>query len=183
MKKPVYNYPNFVKKVELEKTKDKRFWLKLTIDESKRETIIVILKNPSRANKEVSDKTVYNVLSYLYKNRDKYGVLSNVKSVIIVNLIPHYQTYSNKLESLKNDVVCADNLDTIKRVTAENSNVLIAWGNPPKGLCEEYKTLKNRVLKILSDNDNKIFYVDKFSFLGNPKHGQIWGYSDQLHIL
>ena len=61
MKKPVYRYPSFVKKVELEKTGNKRFWLELVIDESKDESIVVILKNPSRANKEVSDKTVYNV--------------------------------------------------------------------------------------------------------------------------
>jgi hypothetical protein len=44
MRKPVYKYPDFVIDVELDKTDSKRFWLKLIIDESKTESIIVILK-------------------------------------------------------------------------------------------------------------------------------------------
>lgn len=37
------------------KTADKRYWLNLIIDETKKEDIIVILKNPSRANENISD--------------------------------------------------------------------------------------------------------------------------------
>ncbi len=181
MKKPVYKYPDFVKKVELEKADDKRFWLKLLINESKSESIIVILKNPSRANKEVSDKTVYNVSNYIFRNQERYDVLKNVGSIIILNLMPHYQTYSNKLEALKNDVVCAENLATIKRITSENSKVIIAWGNHPSGLFNEYEALKVQVMKTLLENSNKVFYVDKFSIAGNPKHGQVWGCENKLN--
>lgn len=183
MKKPVYKYPSFVKKVELDKTDNKRFWLKLLIDQSKTESIIVILKNPSRADKEVSDKTVYNVLNYIYRNKEKYDVFSNVKSIIILNLIPYYQTYSKELKSLKNEIVCQDNLDVIERVTNQYSKTIIAWGNHPSGLYQEYEGLKKQVMQILIFNDNKILYVDKFSLLGNPKHGQVWGYGDDLHSL
>lgn len=180
MTKPIYKYPSFVKKVELEKTDIKRFWLELVIDESKDESIVVILKNPSRANQVVSDKTVYNVSNYIYRNREKYDVFSNVKSIIILNLIPHYQTYSKKLEVLKNEVICQDNLDTINRVTSRHSKIIIAWGNHPSGLYQEYEILKEQVMQILTDNNNQVFYVDKFSKAENPKHAMVWGYSDNL---
>lgn len=180
MKEPVYKYPGFVQNVELEKTVDKRFWLKLTIDETKKESIVVVLKNPSRADKTVSDKTVYNVSSYIYKNQDNYDVLKGVGSVIILNLIPHYQTYSKELKSLKSEIVCQDNLDTIKRVTSRHSKIIIAWGNHPSGLYQEYEILKDQVMQILTDNNNQVYYVDKFSKAQNPKHAMVWGYSDKL---
>jgi len=180
MTKPVYKYPDFVQKVELEKTDNKRFWLKLTIDETKKDSIVVILKNPSRANKEISDKTVYNVSNYIYRNQDKYEILNGVGSVVILNLIPHYQTYSDQLIELKNGVVCTENLRTIDAVAKQNSTVIIAWGNHPAGLFKEYETLKSEVLQILAKNNNEIFYVDKLSAAGNPKHGQIWAYENIL---
>ena len=180
MRKPIYKYPDFVAGVELDKTDSKRFWLKLIIDESKTESIVVILKNPSRANKEVSDKTVYNVSSYIYHNRDKYDALKGIGSVFILNLIPHYETYSNKLEPLKSEVICAENLSTIYRLSGEYSKVVIAWGDHPSGLFKEYIALKAQVIQSLTENNNKVFYVGKLSKALNPKHGQIWAYKDAL---
>ena len=105
MTKPVYRYPDFITYISLEKTDTKRYWLKLQFDESKNETVTIILKNPSRANKSVSDKTVYNVSCYIYKNRDKYPEFKNVGTIVILNLIPNYQTYSDQLELLKNEII------------------------------------------------------------------------------
>lgn len=48
MRRPIYKYPDFVAGVELDKTDSKSFWLKLIIDASKTESIIVILKNLSQ---------------------------------------------------------------------------------------------------------------------------------------
>ena len=180
MTKPVYKYPEFITDITLEKTEGKRYWLKLVFDESKKETISVVLKNPSRADETVSDKTVYNVSSYIYNNRYKYPEFKDVGSIIIVNLIPHYQTYSNQLEPLYDEIINQKNLDTIKKITRESNKVLIAWGNAPKGLYTEYELLKSHILSILSDNKNNVFYVDKLSKEGNPKHGQIWGYDDAI---
>jgi len=180
MKKPVYKYPEFVQSVELKKTDDKRFWLKLTIDETKKESIVVILKNPSRANDVISDKTVYNVSNYIYRNQDRYDALRGVGSVIILNLIPYYQTYSDQLKELNNSVVCAENLKIIDAIAKGKSKVIIAWGNHPSGLYKEYQTLKEEVMNILSKNSNDIYYVDKLSIAGNPKHGQVWAYKNEL---
>jgi hypothetical protein len=89
-----------------------------------------------RANKEVSDKTVYNVSSYIYHNRDKYDALKGIGSVIILNLIPHYKTYSNKLLPLKSEVICAENLSTTTDylVSTQSCHCL---GDHPSGLFKE----------------------------------------------
>lgn len=180
MPKPVYKYPAFIKNVYLDKTDSKRYWLKLVFDESKAESIVIILKNPSRADKMVSDKTVYNVCNYIFKNRNKYTELRNIGSITILNLIPHYQTYSDQLEPIKNDVIDIKNLESINKFTKKCNKVIIAWGNHPRGLFKEYEELKIEVMDILSLNKNRVFYVDKMSRAGNPKHGQIWGYKDNL---
>ena len=183
MTKPVYRYPDFITKITLEKTESKRFWLKLEFDESKNESIVVILKNPSRANKEVSDKTVFNVSSYIYKNKNKYPEFQDIGSIVILNLIPNYQTYSDQLEPLRNEIIDFQNLHTIDRFTKKSVNVIIAYGNHPRGLFKEYEELKIKVMDILSVNNNKVLYVDKMSKANNPKHGQIWRYKDPLRIL
>ena len=180
MKKPVYKYPDFITNIELKKTDNSRFWLKLTIDESKEETIVVILKNPSRANYEVSDKTVYNVSSYIYKNRDSISEFSEIGTIIILNLIPYYETYSEKLAELEHGIISKENLNTIEVFTAQHNKVIVAWGDTPKGLKKEYDVLRDTTLEILSKNENSVFYVGKLSKQFNPKHGQIWGYDDEL---
>lgn len=179
-RKPVYKYPHFVQEVTLKKDDGKRYWLKLVFDETKKESIVIILKNPSRANKEISDKTVYNVSSYIYKNRSKHSVLKDIGSIIILNLIPHYQTYSKELKSLKSDIIDQENLDTINRFTSQNSKVIIAWGNHPENLFKIYHQLKNSVMDILVKNNSEVLYVDRLSKIGNPKHGQVWGYKNDL---
>ncbi len=182
MAKPVYKHPAFVTKTSDKRLEEenKRLWLSLTIDTNQKESLIVILKNPSRATKDISDKTVFNVTSYVHKNKDKLKQFKNIGEIIILNLIPFYQTYSELLSTSNIDVVDKQNLKTIKKFTTKHKTVIVAWGNHPKGLYHEYEDLKTSVLDILRHNKNNVFYVEKLSKNGNPKHGQIWGYENNL---
>lgn len=182
MAKPVYKHPSFVIKTSEKRiiSENKRLWLSLTIDESSDESIIVILKNPSRATKDISDKTVYNVSSYIFKNKHKYIQLNNIGNIIILNLIPFYETYSHLLSVSGINIIDKDNLATIKKFTAKCNNIIIAWGDHPKGLKNEYEEIKKNIINILEYNKNNIFYVAKLSKNKNPKHGQVWGYEDKL---
>lgn len=179
---PIYKHPEFVihtaDKIIVEQ--NKRLWLSLTIDKNGKDSIVVILKNPSKATKGVSDKTVYNVTSYIYKNKIKIKQLKNVGTIIILNLIPFYQTDSNLLVTYKEMVIDKENLETIKNVTSKCKNVIVAWGNHPKGLNNEYETIKGSVLGMLKTNNNSVFFIDKLSKKGNPKHGQVWGYDNDF---
>jgi hypothetical protein len=180
MKKPVYRYPEFVITVFIKKTTEKRYWLHLKIDSEKKDTIVVLLKNPSRADQNISDKTVFNVCNYIYRNREKYEVLKNIGNILILNLIPHYCTDSADLKSLQESIVDSENLKYIHDFSKKYKNIIIAWGNAPSGLQNKYKDLANTVMEILANNQNCLYYVDKLSALGNPKHGQVWSYKDAL---
>jgi hypothetical protein len=108
------------------------FWLRLIIDESKtEEDIIVILKTQAEPTKKFLIRPY--IMSLAISIRDKYDALKDIGSVIILNLIPHYETYSNKLLPLKSEVIC-ENLSTIHRLSGEHSRVVIAWGDHPAGL-------------------------------------------------
>ena len=95
-------------------------------------------------------------------------------------MIPYYETYSDKLKNKESGIIDNANIRTIKKLTAEHKNVIIAWGNHPKGLEKEYKELTDNVLSILQKNRNTAFYVDKMTIKGNPKHGMVWGYDNEL---
>jgi hypothetical protein len=182
MTKPIYRHPHFViktadKRIEKE---NKRLWLSLTINIKLKESLTVILKNPSRATKDISDKTVYTVTSYVHKNREKYPQLKNIGTVIILNLIPFYETYSELLAESNLKIIDKKNMQTINDLTLKHKNVIIGWGDHPKGLYKEYEELKKKALNTLKANKNNIFYVDKLSKNGNPKHGQVWGYDNKL---
>jgi len=183
MTKPTYRYPEFVSKVELKSEHGKRYWLKLEIDKEKTEGIMVILKNPSRANELISDKTVYNVSNYIYRNRKNYTELRNVGTITILNLMPNYLTESDGLIQFKKSIIDPINIKTLKEFCSIHNKVIIAWGNHPKGLYDEYELLKAEVTKIISENRSQVFYVDKMTQAGNPKHGQVWGYKDELVTL
>lgn len=182
MRKPVYRHPKFViesKDFRIEK-ENKRLWLTLKIDEKLKESLLVILKNPSRATKDISDKTVFNVTNYVFNNRDKYKAFKEIGEIVILNLIPYYETYSELLAKSNINIIDPQNLKTIDELSSKNSKVLIAWGDHPKGLLKEYEEIKSKIFEILKTNKNNIFYVDKLSKKGNPKHGQIWGYDNNL---
>tara|TARA_R110002094_G_scaffold162626_1_gene147370 strand:+ start:283 stop:741 length:459 start_codon:yes stop_codon:yes gene_type:complete len=147
--KPVYRYPEFVTNISLDKSGGKRYWLNLKIEKTKKETIIVILKNPSKANEEISDKTVYTVTKYISKNSNKYPELRNIGNIIILNLTPIYLTDSTQLQHSSNSIVDTKNETIINHYCNEHKKVIIAWGNHPNGLFTEYEVLKSSTLSIL----------------------------------
>ncbi len=180
MTKPTYKYPDFVSNVDLKSEDGKRYWLTLRIDPNKSDGITVILKNPSRADKTISDKTVYNVSNFIYRNREKYPEFRNVGEITILNLIPNYLTDSSELKKFKDSVVNKANIQTIDVWAKKNKNVIIAWGDHPQGLFYEYEELKKSTLNILKENKNNVFYVNRYTNAGNPTHGQVWGYENEL---
>ena len=67
-----------------------------------------------------------------------------------------------------------------KRILRKKWKVITAWGNHPSGLYEEYEELKKLMKQILTNNKNQVFYVDRMTNAGNPKHGKVWGYKNDL---
>jgi hypothetical protein len=175
-----YTYPDFARVISIYQEAGKRYSMEIELDSEGRKTFIVIQKNPSRANAEVSDHTINRVLNYLHRNRVKYPCLQGIQKVVFLNLIPWYQTYSHRLAEKLNDLSDPKNLSTIEAFLRTGDSCIIGWGNPPIGLKGPYDFLVNKVLTLLGKYSNPIYHVGELTRLAYPRHGQIWGYTDPL---
>ena len=175
-----YTYPKFAKVLRIHQAQGKRYRMEIEIDPTGSGTFVVIQKNPSRANAEVSDHTLNRVLNYLYLNREKNACLRGVRRVVFLNLIPWYETYSDRLIEKENQLYDPENLRTIAAHLGSGDPCIIAWGNPPKGLGKPYASLAEKVLGLLGRYGNSVYHVGGLTRLGYPRHGQIWGYTDPL---
>ena len=175
-----YTYPPFARVASIEKEDEKRYRLEIDLQAPGRQTWVVIQKNPSRANTRVSDHTINRVLNYLERNRLRTPVLAGIGRVVFLNLIPWYETYSDRLVRKENTLSDPENLQAIKASLKGGNPCIIAWGNPPAGLSKPYEALSDQVLKLLENFGNPTYHVGPLTRLGYPRHGQIWGYADPL---
>ena len=175
-----YTYPEFASVTAIRQEEGRRYSMEIELDSTGSKTFVVIQKNPSRANAEVSDHTINRVLNYLYRNRGKYPCLQGIKKVVFLNLIPWYQTYSDLLVEKEKNLSDSENLRTIEAYLSPGGPCIVGWGNPPKGLRQPYEALSGKVFDLLKRFGNPVYHVGRLTRLGYPRHGQIWGYTDPL---
>jgi hypothetical protein len=72
-----HKYPSFISNIEISHKEDRRYWLKLKLDNNNVDSIVVLLKNPSKADKLNSDHTINKVCNYIYKNISQNKELIN----------------------------------------------------------------------------------------------------------
>lgn len=144
------------------------------------DVLVVILQNPSYANTTMSDQTINNVIDYVCDNdnRNNFSVLKNIGKIVILNLIPVYETIPTNLP-VSYFSSNASNIAEINTITKVNVNVIVAWGEQiPSGTAIDYCKLISDTLKILQNNNCDIYHVgDLTKKLGCPKHAarNIWG--------
>lgn len=180
MNKRNHKYPDFITEKKYFQENGKRYFLELEFDKNKSQSVVIILKNPSKATDEFSDHTVNRVSNYIFQNRQKYDVFSRVGKIIILNLTPIYETVSSKLKDLTDSIVEKRNLKIVDEYLKNNKLVIVAWGNHPRGFYQDYELLKNEIKESIRKYENNVFYVKSLSLNGNPKHGQGWGYKHKL---
>ena len=175
-----YTYPDFVTRIQIDEVSNKRLALQIGLKGNGKKKLLVIQKNPSRANSIISDHTVNRVLHYCNRNKDFYPQLKEVGNLVFLNLIPFYLTDSRKLRKLPFKIVDSENLQRVEDTIKTSDYGILAWGNPPLGLKQDYELLKQKIYAYLHHYRLQTYYVGCLSASGNPKHGQIWGYSDAL---
>ncbi|PNQ72846.1 hypothetical protein C1T31_10095 [Hanstruepera neustonica] len=164
----------------LDKNVKKRYAIEIELKGKRqgKERWLVILKNPSRAGENdisESDCTVNRVCEYFFINKPE------VSSVIIMNLFPVYQTYSEKLIERSEDLIDAKNKSLLIQNINAAENIVLAWGGHPwkcKTYFDEMETF------IFENISNKNLYQMKHPRWGlnleKPLHGQVWGYKYEL---
>lgn len=180
----VYKFPSerfapLLNGIEKDDRELKRFFLKVQIkNRDTTKSLLVILKNPSRAGKvgqseNVSDKTVNTIGEYFYKRSQ------DIEFVTIMNLFPAFETDPKKLTDRRNDLICERNKQYLKDEIEAADNVVVAWGSHPRGCKAEFTQMKQFVLPLLYMK--KVFQMKKRSKPMNakrPMHAQVWGYNE-----
>lgn len=124
----IYKYKEFVDKPRIKfigETNNKRYLLEIPFKNKGVKKVLVILKNPSKANKSLSDLTIDRVLTFCHN--EGYG------KVYIMNLFSHYSTKPNGITQLIDDgryseAVGDKNDSILKEVLGMVDEVIVAWG-------------------------------------------------------
>ncbi len=168
-----YIYSDFVETSDIEvdmesqEGKDYRYSIKIPFKRTGDETALVVMMNPSKANREQSDSTINNVLTRIYSER------RSVKEVVIVNLYPIYETYSSELEHYKQQSEV--NFKKISLLVPKVNFALLGWGKPngfsiTKLKSIEYFNHAHRVISMLQDHDIAAYKVGDYRDGVYPKH-------------
>jgi len=141
---------------------------------------LVIMRNPSQADKTKSDKTINNVLRFCSKS---------YSGVYIANLYPNYETDSKKvknfIESDSYEEKMIKNFEAMDSLLDNNSieEAIVAWGTNNAGskYDENYEENINKVLDKLNKANKRVFAM-RFVSSKNPWHPRNWEESFDLEL-
>ncbi|KAF1084933.1 hypothetical protein SPSYN_01069 [Sporotomaculum syntrophicum] len=169
----IYHYKSFVRKKDIvfkgDIENNYRYLLRIPL-QNEGKKVLVIMKNPSKANKEFSDLTIDRVLTFC--NSEGYS------EVNIINLYSYYSTDSGKIRGMIEDgqehiAIGTENNEIIKSLVNEVDEVIVAWGSNTFGLTRQYKSRIKQVINIIKGKN--LFYVQNCAGKGwYPRHAQVW---------
>lgn len=157
-----YKYKEYARVDKIEGNDTYRYLLSVSLtDGDEQKTALVIMQNPSKATKSVSDQTVNTVLKILHQFR--------YSKVHITNLIPLYGTDSGTISDLaeNNLEIYKENDCIISKLSHEVSKVFVAWGGKNKFSSEFYNRRIEAIQRILQKN---IAYCYRKNKNGTPLH-------------
>ncbi|MCO5385231.1 MAG: DUF1643 domain-containing protein [Desulfitobacterium hafniense] len=166
-----YQYKWFVKNDEIVFNGDtkNRHLLRIPL-KNEGNKVLVIMKNPSKANEEISDLTIDRVLTFCYGE--------DYSEVNIMNLYSYYSTDAGKIADLikngQEDIAIGSENDNImKSMVQEVDDVIVAWGSNTFGLTKQYKNRIKQVINIIKGKT--LYYVQENNGQGwYPRHAQVW---------
>ncbi len=142
-----------------------RYFLEVRIAEEGARTLVFILKNPSTASVQRSDRTVGKVEAWARRNR--------FDRIRIVNLFALRSPYPEELNAHPYRVMVGRDNDTwIKRSLDGAGMVLVAWGNPNGADPGKYEKRISRVSHLL--DGVRVHALGSPTRFGHPRHGLIW---------
>lgn len=139
----------------------------------KKTVITFVMKNPSRANSEWADKTVFNIICYVNRLKEVDERFMGINEIRILNLFPFYLTDANLLfnvlESLESSsefgrLQKQNDLEIVRQLK-ESTFVVPSWGKKPKnmkGRDNQYQRRAKEVLNMLFDTPQIQIFLIKF---------------------
>ena len=143
-----------------------RFKISYTIKkENESRKLVVIMMNPSKANRQQSDNTINRLLNYA--NSKQYTEL------IVLNTLPVYLTDSGELvNEMISQAGFDKNLEIIKDAVVDSDEIVFATGNPvirkgAESLAEIYKILEREKSKRFCGELTKMGYTKHLRVTSN----------------
>ncbi|HFL3696529.1 TPA: DUF1643 domain-containing protein [Clostridioides difficile] len=145
---------------------NERFLLQIPYNKNKiyNKKVTIIMKNPSYANANRSDKTTNKVISYIYDKFKDVGVLS------IVNLFTIITSKSDELKNFieyNNSISWKRNKEIIKNECGNSNYIIFAWGDE---VVPEHRDRENEVLKIVKELKKQPYCINTLTKKGFPRH-------------
>lgn len=143
-----------------------------------KKNVLVIMRNPSKANKDISDKTINNVLGFCHNKYD---------GVYMTNLYPYYETNSTKvkdfIESVSYEEQMEKNAQILDTLLESVDEVIAAWGTNNTGSKYDkgYEDVIGQILETLNKK-NKDVYAMRFVASKNPWHPRNWEENFNLEL-
>lgn len=177
-----FKYKDYVLKQDIKfignSNSNLRYLLEIPLKNNTGKTVLVIMKNPSLADKNKSDHTINNVLKFC--NSKQFS------AVYIMNLYAYYSTKSKGIANLiKNNqerLAIGENNDALlQQISNKVSDVIVAWGSNTFGCTKQYKNRIKMVTNIIKGKE--LYYVEQISKCRwYPKHAQIWSVNNNIQM-
>lgn len=150
------------------------------LDNKSDRSALVIMKNPSKADKTISDHTINNVLKFC---EGKYS------KVYFMNLFPFYSTdplgVKEFIKSKDFEKIMKKNDEVLKATIHECDDVIVAWGRDSIGNKEAYLKAIQRIEKIIDDSEktkNAVKLKGGNEDKQYPWHPQVWAVNNELEL-
>lgn len=141
----IYHYKDYVSNIEILGDETCRYLLSCTLEGGDCKSALIIMQNPSKATKDISDQTINTVLEVFHKL--KY------RNVYITNLVPYYGTNSQDIAELVKDKteIHQKNDSIIEEKIKEVDKIFVAWGGR-NGFEKDFYNLRiSTIKKLLKD--------------------------------
>jgi hypothetical protein len=144
-----------------------------------KETVCVILKNPSSADEKKADATIRKVETYVYKHFQK------VKTLIILNIFAIRATDVKEVNHLLsthdiNYIIGTENDKSIQQIFSMADHIICAWGNNNGIQANYYQERINQILNFLKESGKTTWQVAHPKGTKQPLHGLMWGFDYPL---
>lgn len=153
--------------------------LEVEIQRNTMKKAMFICMNPSKANNQESDKTINMLLDFVLSETTKINsLIPSVRTTIITNLFPYYNTSANNLYTVLENFLANNkqsfnnwqehNLGIIQKAIDEVDYVIFAWGDPPSAPIHNQKSSDlalyhrryiSKILDYVSSSKDKGFFV------------------------
>ncbi len=141
--------------------------VRIAPDNFSEKKLVVIQKNPSKADDKVTDPTVMRV--------ENWARSKGFTTVVYLNLFAYRCTFPKELNDHPYDRIMGNkNNEFLINEINQNDTVIIGWGNANNIRKSYYVKRSREVHQLVLKTYGRIYIVGEITKEGYPRHGLLW---------